>query len=99
SARDSWCLVSGVSAGRVVTPRPADPEFDAQSVGAIRLGVRGHYLLGPGADITVRANYLGGAKFSGGGSSSLGIEMGLGLSGGKTHGRYRRPGDDEVQRL
>ena len=52
-----------------------------------------------GADITVRANYLGGAKFSGGGNSSLGIEMGLGLSVGKANGRYRLTGDYEFQRF
>ena len=98
-ARARWYRVSGVSAEVGFTTRTADPEFDAQSVGAIRLGVRGHYLLGPGADITVRANYLGGAKFSGGGSSSLGIEMGLGLSVGKTNGRYRLTGDYEFQRF
>ncbi|MBI1967718.1 MAG: hypothetical protein HYS40_06990 [Gemmatimonadetes bacterium] len=98
-ARVRYYLASGVSLEAGFTNRTADPDLAAQSVGAIRLGVRGHYLLGPGADILIRANYLGGAKFSGGGSSSLGVEFGLGLSVGKSNGRYRVTGDYEFQRF
>lgn len=98
-ARARWYVASGVSAEVGFTKRTADPEFDAQSVGAVRIGARGHYLLGPGADIVFRANYLGAAKFSGGGSSSLGVEFGLGLSVGKSNGRYRLTGDYEFQRF
>lgn len=97
--RVRWYLAGGVSAEAGFTKRTVDPEFEAQSVGAIRFGVRGHYLLGPGADIAARANYLGGAKFSGGGKSSLGVEMGLALSVGKTNGRLRFLGEYEFQRF
>jgi len=98
-ARVRWLVVSTASVELGFTKRTADPDFAAQSVGAIRAGVRGHYLLGPGADILFRAAYLGGAKFSGGGSSSLGVEFGLGLSVGKGNGRFRVTGDYEFQRF
>ena len=45
--------------------RTADPELDAQSVGAVRLGARSFYEIGPGATILFRANYLAAPKFSG----------------------------------
>ena len=98
-ARVRYLVASGVSAEVGFTNRTADPDFDAQSVGAIRVGVRAAYLLGPGADITARANYLAGAKFSGGGQSPFGIEMGLGISVGKSNGRFRLTGDYEFQRF
>jgi hypothetical protein len=98
-ARVRYLVASGVSAEVGFTKRTADPDFDAQSVGAIRVGVRAAYLLGPGADITARANYLAGAKFSGGGQSPFGVEMGLGISVGKTNGRFRLIGDYEFQRF
>lgn len=97
--RVRWFLASGVSAEVGFTKRTVDPEFEAQSVGAVRAGVHGHYLLGPGADITLRANYLAGAKFSGGGKAPFGFETGLGLSVGKTNGRFRILGQYEFQRF
>jgi hypothetical protein len=62
-----------------LTKRSADSEFAAQSMGAVRLGARTHHLLGPGAAIWLRGNYLAGARFSGGGRAPIAMELGLGL--------------------
>ena len=69
--------------------RTADPEFDAQSVGAVRVGARSFYDIGPGATVVFRANYLAAPKFSGGGRASVSLDLGLGLDlrlAGRLHG-------------
>ncbi len=69
--------------------RTADPEFDAQSVGAVRIGARSFYEIGPGAAVLFRANYLAAPKFSGGGHAGFSIDLGLGLDvrlAGRLHG-------------
>jgi len=69
--------------------RTADPEFDAQSVGAFRIGARSFYEIGPGATVLFRANYLGAPKFSGGGHAAFSVDLGLGLDvrlAGRLHG-------------
>ena len=62
-----------------VTKRSAESEFAAQSVGAVRVGLRTQYVLGPGASVWLQGNYLAGAQFSGGGSAPIAMEIGLGL--------------------
>ncbi len=62
-----------------LTRRSPDSDFAAQSLGAVRVGAATHYLLGPGATISLRGDYLAGARFSGGGSAPLALELGLGL--------------------
>jgi len=72
--------------------RTADPEFDAQSVGAVRIGARSFYEIGPGATVLFRANYLAAPKFSGGGHAGFSIDLGLGLDvrlAGRLHGTAR----------
>ena len=69
--------------------RSADPEFDAQSVGAVRVGARSFYDIGPGATVVFRANYLAAPKFSGGGRATGSLDLGLGLDlrlAGRLHG-------------
>jgi opacity protein-like surface antigen len=69
--------------------RTADPEFAAQSVGAVRIGARSFYEIGPGATVLFRANYLAAPKFSGGGHAGFSIDLGLGLDvrlAGRLHG-------------
>lgn len=69
--------------------RTADPEFDAQSVGAVRVGARSFYEIGPGATVLFRANYLAAPKFSGGGHAAFSVDLGLGLDvrlAGALHG-------------
>src|SRR2546430_1465812 len=57
---------------------PSD-DFEAQSLGAIRLGARSAYEIGPGAVISLRGNYLAAAKFSRGGPPPFAPDLGLGL--------------------
>lgn len=94
-----WYLASGVSAEIGFLHRSVDPAFTAQEVGAFRAGVRARYGLGPWTDIALRANYLAGAKFSGGGSAPFGIELGLAVGVGLLQGRLRLAADYEFQRL
>lgn len=78
---------ASVEAG--VLRRSADPEFDAQSVGAVRIGARSFYEIGPGATVSFRANYLAAPKFSGGGRAPFCLDLGLGLDvrlAGRLHG-------------
>ena len=62
-----------------VLHRSVDPEFDAQSVGAVRVGARSFYQIGPGATVVFRADYLAAPKFSGGGHAAVSLDLGLGL--------------------
>jgi len=94
-----WYLASSVSAELGWVRRTTSPEVAAQEMGAVRIGMHAFYGLGPGADLTLRANYLAGAKFSGGGSAPFGIELGLGVSYGATNARWRLTGDYEFQRV
>jgi opacity protein-like surface antigen len=69
--------------------RTASPEFAAQAVGAVRIGARSFYEIGPGATVLFRANYLAAPKFSGGGHAPFSIDLGLGLDvrlAGRLHG-------------
>ncbi len=81
--------------------RKADPEFEAQSVGAITAGAQMAYLLGPGVRMALRGGLMLGAKYSGGGTTSgLGaLQLGLGLTVDALHGRVRVNGDYGFQRF
>jgi hypothetical protein len=89
---DAWVaydLAAYASVEAGVIRRTADPEFDAQSVGAVRIGARSFYEIGPGATVLFRANYLAAPKFSGGGHAGFSIDLGLGLDvrlAGRLHG-------------
>jgi hypothetical protein len=87
----------GAEAGFV--HRAIAPDRAAQGVGAVRIGTYTSYPLAPGADLALRASYLGAAHFSGGGSAPFGVELGLGVSYGPGSGRFRATGDFELQRL
>jgi hypothetical protein len=92
-----YYLQNHISAELGVTNRKADPEFDAQSMAALRIGARGSYDLGPGAIIALRGNYLAGAKFSGGGKAPFAFDIGLSVAVGATSGRYHLTGDYDFQ--
>ena len=89
---DAWVAYDVAAYASVevgVLHRSADPEFDAQSVGAVRLGARSFYAIGPGATVTFRADYLAAPKFSGGGRAAVSVDLGLGLDvrlAGRLHG-------------
>jgi hypothetical protein len=72
-----------------VIRRTADPELEAQSFGAVRVGARSTYALGRGATVLFRVNYLAAPQFSGGGRASVSLDLGLGLDvqlAGRLHG-------------
>ncbi len=75
--------VSGpISAELGFINRKADPEFNAQSMGAITAGAHMGYLLGPGVHMALSGGLMFGPRFSGGGTiSALGaLHLGLGLT-------------------
>jgi hypothetical protein len=79
--------------------RTVTPSHAAQSIGALRVGAQAAFPLAIGADIALRTGYLGAAKFSGGGSASLGVEVGMRVTYGPGAGRVRATGDFEFMRL
>lgn len=94
--------VSGpVSAELGFVNRKAKPEFEAQSVGAVRGGLRMSYPLGPGVRMAMRGGMLFGSKFSGGGTvSPIGaLELGLTMEVDALRGRLRFTGDYDFQRI
>ena len=76
-----------------------EPLHAAQSVATMRIGALMAIPLATGADVAVRASYLAGSKFSGGGSAPFGVEIGLGASYAPWWERVRITGDLEFQRL
>src|SRR5688500_4891227 len=87
----------GVEAG--VLSRTMPPEHAAQSMRAWRVG--GVFLqpLAPGADVAVRAAYLGAAEFGGGGTAPFGLDVGLAVSYGPGAGRVRLTAEYDFQRV
>jgi len=81
--------------------RKADPEFEAQSVGAVTAGARMAYLLGPGVQMALSGGLMFGAKYSGGGTTSgVGaLQLGLGLTVDALQRRIRVTGDYGFQRF
>ncbi len=93
-------LISGpFSAELGFMNRKADPEFEAQSMGALSLGAQMSHLLGPGVRMALDGGLLLGPKFSGGGSVSAmrAVRLGLGLTVDALHGRLRVTGDYDFQ--
>ena len=94
--------VSGpISAELGFVNRKADPEFEAQSMGAITAGAHMGYLLGPGVNMALSGGLMFGPRFSGGGTiSPLGaLRLGLGLTVDALRGRLRFNGDYDFQRI
>ena len=90
---------SGITAEVGLLRRTIDPELAAQEMAAARIGVRYSKIIGPGATVGVRGNYLAGAKFTGAGSAGLAFELGLLVSVGSQNGRYRFTADYGFQRI
>jgi hypothetical protein len=94
--------ISGPVSGELgFISRKADPEFEAQSVGAVSAGAQMAYVLGPGVRMALSGGLLFGSKFSGGGSTSaLGaLRLGLGLTVDALRGRLQVTGDYDFQRF
>jgi hypothetical protein len=95
-------LIAGPVSGELgFINRKTDPEFEAQSVGAVVVGARIGYLLGPGVHLSLNGGVLAGSKFSGGGTvSPLGaIQLGLGMAVDALKGRLQLTGDYGFQRF
>ena len=99
--RVRYYITGPVSAEVGVVNRKTKPEFEAQSVGAVRAGVRMSYPLGPGVRMGLRGGMLFGSKFSGGGTvSGVGaLELGLTMAVDALRGRLRFTGDYDFQRI
>jgi hypothetical protein len=96
-----YYITGPVSAELGFMNRKADPEFEAQSVGAVTVGARMAYVLGPGVHMSLNGGLLFGSKFSGGGTTSaLGaLQLGLGITVDALHGRVLVTGDYGFQRF
>ncbi len=96
-----YYVTGPVSAELGFLHRTMDPEFEAQSVGAVTVGARMAYVLGPGVRMSLNGGLLFGSKFSGGGTTSaLGaLQLGLGLTVDALHGRVLVTGDYDFQRF
>ncbi len=96
-----YYVTGPVSAELGFINRKMQPEFEAQSVGAVTLGARMAYVLGPGVRMSLNGGLLFGSKFSGGGTTSaLGaLQLGLGITVDALHGRMLVTGDYGFQRF
>ncbi len=89
---DAWLAYdvapyASIEAG--ITHRSADPEFDAQSLGAVRVGARAFSEIAAGATVSFRADYLAAPQFSGGGHAPFSVDLGLEVDlqfAGRLHG-------------
>lgn len=98
-ARFGVDISGGLAAEIGLLRRTIDPELAAQEMGAARVGVRYAKILGPGATIGLRGNYLAGAKFTGEGSAGLAFELGLFASVGPQNGRLRGTAEYGFERI
>lgn len=87
----------GVEAG--LLSRTMSPEHAAQSMRAWRAGGVFVQPLAPGADVAVRAAYLGATHFGGGGTAPFGLDVGLAVSYGPGAGRFRLTAEYDFQRV
>jgi len=96
-----YYITGPVSAELGFINRKADPEFEAQSVGAVTAGARMAYLLGPGVRMALSGGLMFGAKYSGGGTTSgVGaLQLGLGLTVDALQRRIHVTGDYGFQRF
>lgn len=87
-------------AGQVgLARRFVSPDFVAQDVGLVRIGVISETRLTRIASLWIRGAYLPISRFSGGGSAGLGLEMGLGAEVGSLDGRLQGIVEFQYQRI
>lgn len=79
--------------------RTIDPDFAAQDVGLVRVGLRSENRLTRLGSVWVRGAYLISPRFDGGGNAGLALELGLGAAFGTANGRFRIRTDYEFQRI
>jgi hypothetical protein len=88
-------LAFQLGAGRRFT----SPDFVAQEVGVVRVGLLTETTLSSIGRIWGRAAYLPVTRFSGGGGSDLALELGLGVSLGPSDGRFNGIAEYAYQRI
>lgn len=79
--------------------RFTSPEFAAQDVGAVRIGVLSETRLARIAGLWVRGSYLPLSRFSGGGNATVGLEIGLGVEVGEPAARLQGFAAFDYQRI
>jgi hypothetical protein len=82
-----------------VARRFISPELAAQDVGVIRIGALSEVRLARIAGMWVRGAYLPLTRFSGGGSASVGLEVGLGVEVGDPAGKLQGFASFDYQRI
>ena len=82
-----------------IARRFVSPDFVAQDVGMLRIGVLSEVRLARIAGVWVRGAYLPLSRFSGGGSAGLGLEVGLGADVGSPEGRLQGFAAFDFQRI
>ena len=92
-----YYLAGPASAELGLMSRQVDPDFTAQEAAAVRVGVRLSELVDPAVRLSLRGNYLAGAQFSGGGSASFGLELGMSVGADLARGRVRLSAEYEFQ--
>ncbi|MBP7550287.1 MAG: hypothetical protein KA761_08365 [Gemmatimonadaceae bacterium] len=97
--RATYRVLPGLDAVLGAQSRSISPEFAAQDVGLIRIGLATETALSRLADIGVRGAWLPYADFNGGGEAGFGFEVGLGVSVGPADGRYRALMSYDFQRI
>lgn len=90
---------AGLSFEVGVERRFISPDFQAQEMGALRVGVRSQSRLTSLAGVHASAAYLPLTRFSGGGGSDLAVELGLGLRIGRRTGRLSGLVEYSYQRI
>lgn len=97
--RVSYAITPVIALEVGVGRRTIDPDFAAQDVGLVRVGVLSENRLTRLGTVWVRAAYLVSPQFDGGGSAGLALELGLGAAFGTANGRFRMRVDYEFQRI
>lgn len=79
--------------------RYVTPEFAAQEVGMLSVGVLSENQLNRISSVWLRGAYLINPQFSGGGQSELSFDFGLGVAVGTANGRFRGSAEYSFQRI
>jgi hypothetical protein len=97
--RATYRLIPGLDAVVGAQARRVRPEFEAQDVGLLRIGLASDAQISRLADLGVRAAWLPHSRFNGGGDAGFGFEVGLGVTVGRADARYRALMSYDFQRI
>jgi hypothetical protein len=97
--RATYQLIPGLDAMVGAQARRVRPEFEAQDVGVMRIGLASEAKISRLADLGVRGALLPYSRFNGGGEAGFGFEVGLGVTVGRADARYRALMSYDFQRI